>query len=114
MKPSSTMGVAIVEALDDATLELLAARLAPHLDRRVGDRTDDAWLSSQEAAAHLGLSVDALHKLAAARSIPFEQDGPGCKLWFRRSELDQWRRGGGPSASESASTPLPRPREAAS
>ena len=25
--------------------------------------------------------------------IPFHQDGPGCKLWFRRAELDSWRWG---------------------
>ena len=35
-----------------------------------------------------------LYKLTAAREIPFHQDGPGCKLWFLRSELDEWRRVG--------------------
>ena len=28
------------------------------------------------------MSRDALHKLTAAREIPFEQDVPGGKLWF--------------------------------
>jgi hypothetical protein len=42
---------------------------------------------------YLGVSLAALHKHTAARTIPFEQDAPGCKLWFRRDELDAWRRG---------------------
>jgi excisionase family DNA binding protein len=114
MKPSSTLGTALVESLDDSALELLAERLAPHLDRRASASTDEAWLTAREAAAYLGLSVQGLHKLTAARSIPFEQDAPGCKLWFRRSALDRWRRGGGRRARGSASTLLPRRREAAS
>jgi hypothetical protein len=61
-------------------------------------RRHDDWLDAKRAAAHIGVTVNALHKLTAARSIPFEQDGPGCKCWFRRSDLDQWRRGGGGGA----------------
>ena len=35
---------------------------------------------------------DTLRKLAAESAIPSEQDGPNCKLYFRRSDLDAWRR----------------------
>jgi excisionase family DNA binding protein len=103
----------IVAALDEATLDSLAARLTPRIAERLG-QGDDSWLSTREAASYLGLSVDAPHNLTAARSIPFEQDAPGCKLWFQRSELDRWRRGGGSITKPSASTPLPRTRKAAS
>lgn len=91
---------AIVLALDADALNLLADRLAPRLQARVirdqglGD-VEDEWLDSKRAAAYLGLSLDAIHKKTAARSIPFEQDGPGCKCWFRRSEVDLWRSDGG-------------------
>jgi excisionase family DNA binding protein len=54
----------------------------------------DVWLTTAQAASYLGLSVNALHKLTAARMIPFEQEGPGCKLYFRRWELDAWRQAG--------------------
>ena len=114
MKPSPTLGTALVESLDDSALDLLAERLAPHFDRRASASADEAWLTAREAATYLGLSVHALHKLTAARSIPFEQDAPGCKLWFERSELDRWRRAGGSESHRSASTPLPHAREAAS
>lgn len=55
----------------------------------------DEWLDSRHAAAYLNVHRDTLRKLAAERAIPSEQDGPGCKLYFRRSDLDAWRSGGG-------------------
>jgi excisionase family DNA binding protein len=106
------LGRALVEALDDEALALLAERLEPHT--RGASADVDNWLDARAAAAYLGISVDALHKLAAARRLPFEQEGPGRKLYFRRSELDAWRRGGRPGGREDAPTVLPRRRAAAS
>jgi excisionase family DNA binding protein len=103
----------IVEALDEAALDSLADRLAPRIAERLVE-VDDRWLSTTEAASYLGVSIHALHKLTAARTIPFEQEGPGCRLWFRRSELDCWRRGGDSGSMRSASTSLPRAGRAAS
>jgi excisionase family DNA binding protein len=80
---------------------MLAERLAPHLlpmvDQRPA-RSSDEWLDSHGAANYLGISRSSLHKLSAERAIPFEQEGPGCKLWFRRSDLDAWRAAGGARA----------------
>jgi hypothetical protein len=40
------------------------------------------------------MSANALHKLTAARSIPFAQPGgPNGRCYFKREDLDQWRRG---------------------
>ncbi len=88
---------AMPASLDDEALDSLAERLAPRLARRLESvpQPSDEWLTAKAAAQHLGMSVTALHKLTSARMIPFEQDGPGCKLWFRRTELDVWRRAGG-------------------
>lgn len=88
----SSLAAALVAQLDDATLAELATRLAPFLPRSE-PAGDDAWLSTRDAAKYLGVSPNALHKLTAAREIPFQQDGPGARCWFRRSELDAWRRG---------------------
>jgi excisionase family DNA binding protein len=84
----------------DVVLERLADRLAAALvGRLVSDRSDqrDEWFDSREAADYLGLHRDTLRRLAAARTIPSEQDGRGCKLFFRRTALDEWRRSGGRS-----------------
>jgi excisionase family DNA binding protein len=91
-------------------LDELACRLAPRLvepmARRVvellreRDPADpvDPWLDGSEAADYLGVSRDRLRKFAAAGAIPSEQDGPGCKRYFRRSALDRWRESGGQPA----------------
>ena len=59
------------------------------------DRQVPEWLDSRGAAEYLGVHRDTLRKLAAERTIPAHQDGRGCKLFFRRSDLDEWRRAGG-------------------
>jgi hypothetical protein len=100
---SAQLAVALVDALDDAaidrlldrasedSLSRLAIRLKPHL----GETQPDRWLTTAQAAAHLGCTPNALHKLTAARLVPFEQDRPGGKLYFKRSRLDAWRESGG-------------------
>lgn len=90
---------------DLSALDLLIAdvaeRVAAAVVARLGTQTSDPlpeWLDSRRAAEYLGVNRDTLRKLAAERSIPAEQDGPGCKLFFRRSDLDDWRRAGGRNA----------------
>ena len=96
---------ALLAELDEDTLDALADRLAPRLASRLASPpAPDGWMHAKGAAAYLSISLHALHKLTAARAIPFEQDGPGCKCWFKRSELDAWRRATDASAAKS----LPR------
>ena len=71
--------------------ELLASRLAHRL--MPAGASPDGWLDAKQAATYLGLSVHTLHKLTASQALPFEQDGPGCKCWFKASEPDAWRSG---------------------
>jgi excisionase family DNA binding protein len=81
----------------DQVLAHIADRLAAVITERLvasGNRPDE-WFDSRHAAEYLGMHRDTLRKLAAERAIPSEQDGPGCKLYFRRSDLDAWRHGGG-------------------
>lgn len=78
-------------------INLFAQRVATALADQFGEQrtTEDEWFDCRHAANYLGVHRDTLRKLAAERAIAAEQDGPGCKLYFRRSDLDAWRRSGG-------------------
>ncbi len=93
----------------DAVIEILIDEVAQRVAAAVFERTiahregaQDEWLDSREAAEYLGMHRDTLRRLAAARAIPAEQDGRGCKLHFRRDALDEWRRAGGAARRLSA------------
>jgi len=83
---------------DGALIDELLGRLADLVVDRLVERSDtstqpaDDWMDAREAAAYLGVHRDTLRKLAAERTVPVHQDGPGCKLYFNRDELDEWRR----------------------
>jgi hypothetical protein len=89
-----------VDWLDPVALDYYAERLAPVL-LRVATQADgpgpaevepDRWMNTRAAAVYLGVSVPALHRLTAARAIPFEQEAARCKCFFKRSDPDAWRR----------------------
>ena len=77
----------VVETIARRTLELMR--------EEEQQEPADGWLDAAGAARYLGMPKTALHKLTAARAIPFEQESAGCKLYFKRSDLDAWRRQGG-------------------
>jgi excisionase family DNA binding protein len=86
------------ESLLEEVLDDLAQRVAAAIARELRtepEQKPDEWLDSQGAAEYLGLHRDTVRRLAAERAIPAEQDGPRCRLFFRRAALDAWRRTGG-------------------
>jgi len=84
----------VLEALVDKLVARVAAAVVEHLGRASSDDSGE-WLDSRSAAEYLGIHRDTLRKLAAERAIPVHQDARGCKLFFRRSDLDEWRDKGG-------------------
>ena len=90
---SSSPAAASGGVLDDLLAQLadlVADRIATRL---AGPRTSqkDEWLDTRRASEYLGIHRDSLRRLAAERAIPTEQAGAGCKLYFKRSDLDAWR-----------------------
>ncbi|MBV8988711.1 MAG: helix-turn-helix domain-containing protein [Solirubrobacterales bacterium] len=73
--------------------ELVAAKVADRLARQEPEPADD-WLDTRGASEYLGIHRDSLRRLAGEKAIPAEQAGAGCRLFFRRSDLDAWRRRG--------------------
>lgn len=85
---SPGIGRALLDSLEPDDLAELADRLAPFLPQPA---TDDDWLTTPAAAAYLQMSIHSLHRLTSQRRIPFHQQRPNAKTYFRRSELDEWR-----------------------
>lgn len=83
---------------DEGGLRRLAELLAPYLSVPATPLEPDRWLSTRDAAAYAGTSPNALHKAMAAREVHFEQDTPGGKAWFKRADIDAWRRGERPGS----------------
>lgn len=74
-------------ALAERAAELALARLAQH-EGRCSDWPE--WMSVETAARYLDASEERVRKLKDRREIPYYQEGPGCRVFFRRSELDDW------------------------
>jgi excisionase family DNA binding protein len=82
-------------AVLELILDHLAARVADQIAARLAAASGaepDQWLDSRGAADYLGISRDTVRRLSAEGSLPTEQAGTNCKLYFRRSDLDSWRR----------------------
>jgi excisionase family DNA binding protein len=97
--PSIQLATGPEASTDGALLEQLLGRIADLVvDRLVeraavsADQATDDWMDARAAADYLGVHRDTLRKLAAERAVPVHQDAPGCKLYFHRDELDDWRR----------------------
>jgi len=106
---TSVRAAAVAGDSDRALIDQILARLADLVVDRLMARTDaqsseqsSAWLDARGAAEYLGVHRDTLRKLAAQRAIPTHQNGPGCKLYFRRYELDEWRRSSRPVRAAAA------------
>lgn len=90
MTDAPSILLSVPEELLDAVADRVVARLLASNNRATVE-SDGRWLTTAEAAKYLGMSPNALHKLTAAREVPFVQDSPGGKMYFKRSRLDAWR-----------------------
>jgi hypothetical protein len=46
------------------------------------------WMNAETLARYIDTTVPAVHKLAARGQLPVHQEAPGCRLTFKRSEID--------------------------
>jgi excisionase family DNA binding protein len=73
----------LVEAIALRAADIAVERL------RVELQAWPEWMGIVTAARYLDVSVERLRKLQARRQLPFHQKGRGCRVFFRRSELDE-------------------------
>jgi excisionase family DNA binding protein len=78
-------------ALDRDTVEALAEAVAARVEALAERAREDGWMTSAEAARYLAVPISTLRKWTAAGAVPFSQDMPGGRCYFKRGELDRWR-----------------------
>jgi excisionase family DNA binding protein len=106
-----------VSASMDHLLDAIADRIAERVLARLGpdEPEPDSWMDLSDAAAYLGLHRDTLRKNAKTGGVPYQQDRAGCRLYFRRSDLDHWReQGGAPTTIARLAEIVGRPNREAS
>jgi excisionase family DNA binding protein len=92
---TSTSLPTLAVGLDPETIDALAASIAAYVAELIPEPAEDAWLDSREAAAYLAVSYATLKERSARGELPAYQDTPSGSLYFKRSELDDWRRSNG-------------------
>jgi excisionase family DNA binding protein len=94
----SELATAILDALDEKTLDRLAEVLAPRLTALIAQHSPEsarqaAWLDVDGASQHLACPKSRIYALVSAKRIPYHKDGS--RLLFRPEELDEWVGTGG-------------------
>ena len=79
--------VALVDALVGATADRVLERVDAD---RLSQPTWPEWMSVDTAARYLDVSPERVRKLQSRREIPFHQEASGCRVLFRRDDLDEW------------------------
>lgn len=97
--PPLSSGPELLDVIIDQLAERVADRIVSQI-RMADTSAVDQWLDSTGAADYLGISRHSVRRLVAEGSLPTEQAGANCKLYFRRSDLDSWR-------CRPAGTPVP-------
>lgn len=79
--------------LSDALAEIKAQIKAELLAELRGSPEAEPWpewLSIETASRYLDVPVGRLRKLVARNQIPFHQEAKGCRVTFRKRDIDAW------------------------
>lgn len=90
--PKLTEIPSLALTLDPEAIDGLASAVVARVGELLSDSTDDPWLDSHGAAAHLAVPRSTIRAWTARGELPGYQDTPGGNYYFKRSDLDEWRR----------------------
>lgn len=89
---ASTAIPQVALVLSPETIDGLASAVVARVAELLPEPTDDSWLDSRGAAAHLAVPLSTVRNWTARGELPGYQDTPGGNYYFKRSDLDEWRR----------------------
>lgn len=83
----------VILTTQDELEQIVQTSIRKVLSEQQTVKTDrDEWFNIQQAATFLGLAVQTIYQKVCELEIPFHKKGK--KLWFLKSELDNWLRDG--------------------
>lgn len=88
--PSEPLTLTLPLALVDALAAAVSERILAGLDPITAGEQWPEWMAIDTAARYLAVSPQRLRKLVSHRRIPYHQEDKGCRILFRRTDLDEW------------------------
>ena len=85
----SELALPFPEALVERIAEHAAAMALARLQAGEAANGWPEWMSVETASRYLDVSEERVRKLKDRGELPCYQEGPGCRVFFRRSELDE-------------------------
>jgi excisionase family DNA binding protein len=82
------LAISVPSDVVQAIAERVAAMLELSSKSADGTRWPE-WMSVETAARYLDVSPERVRKLQARGHLPYYQEGPGCRVFFNRRELEQ-------------------------
>jgi excisionase family DNA binding protein len=83
------------KALEEIVEEVAARVLAQLAERDDRDGAWPEWMSVETASRYLNITPERLRKLKQRGKLAYYQEGVGCRVFFRRADLDEamdrWR-----------------------
>jgi excisionase family DNA binding protein len=70
--------------------EDLVGEIREQVRVEIGAAAWPEWMAIETAARYLDAPIERLRKLKERGEIPFHQEGPGCRVFFARQDLDAW------------------------
>ena len=80
----------LIQGEQVSALAALVANLLRAQPQPSGSESWPEWMNVDTAARYLDCTPERVRKLVARREIPYHQEAPGCRIFFRRPELDTW------------------------
>lgn len=80
----------LIQGEQVSALAALVAELLHTQGQPSATDTWPEWMNVDTAASYLDCTPERVRKLVARREIPYHQEAPRCRIFFRRQELDTW------------------------
>ena len=84
------MNLSATVVLTNEQIDTIVERVLARLDASAVRGDAPEYLSVKDAANYIGATEGRVRKLVERKRIPVSQDGPGCRVFISRTDLDRF------------------------